>query len=109
MIFCGILACLLVMPLCFVAYDFVAPANAPLVWEQNFSIWVRSRLAEPWFYSGILLSLALFFRDASPRSRRWALSAMGVAIAVGGLVPTVITGQLIVNFVYLFQAMMPLH
>jgi hypothetical protein len=34
---------------------------------------------------------------------------MGVAIAVGGLAPTVMTGQLIVNFVYLFQAMMPLH
>ena len=109
MIFCGIMACLLVMPLCFVAYDFVAPANAPLLWERNFSIWVRSRLAEPWFYSGILLSLALFFRDASPKSRRRALSAIGVAIAVGGLVPTVMTGQLIVNFVYLFQAMTSLH
>jgi hypothetical protein len=109
MIFCGIMACLLVMPLCFMAYDFVAPANAPLLWERNFSIWVRSRLTEPWFYSGILLSLALFFRDASPKSRRWALLAMVAAIAVGSLVPTVMTGQMIVNFTYLFQAMLPLH
>ena len=82
MIFCGIVACLVVMPLCFVAYDFVSAANAPFNWQRNFSIWARSRLIEPWFYSGILFSLALFFRDANPRASRWALSAMGVAIVV---------------------------
>ena len=109
MIFCAIGACLLVMPLCFVAYDFVAPADAPFDWARNFSIWVRSRLIEPWFYSGILLALALFFRDASPKSRRWAQTAICIAILLGGVMPMVMAGQLIINSSYLFQAIAHWH
>jgi hypothetical protein len=101
---CGILACLLAMPVSFVAFDFIAPAGAPLDWERNLSMWLRSRLVEPWFYSGILLSLAFFLRDAGIRSRRWIQSGMLIAIAVGGMIPLVFLGQLVVNFVYLFQA-----
>ena len=106
MILCGLVLCLLAMPLSFIDFDFIAPADAPIDWQRQLSIWLRSRLIEPWFYSGILLSLVLFLRDAGARSRRWMQSAMLAASAIGGLTPLVLPGQLIVNFSFLFGAMM---
>jgi hypothetical protein len=106
-ILCGLVACLLAMPVSFVAYDFVAPVSAPLEWQQQLSIWLRSRLVEPWFCGGLLLALAFFLREASSRARRYVQSAMLGAIAVGGLAPLVIPGQLIVNLSFLFQALLP--
>jgi hypothetical protein len=106
MILWAILLCLFAMPISFSAFDFIAPANAPLEWQRELSIWLRSRLVEPWFYSGILLSLAFFLREAALRERRWIQSAMLVAIAVGGFVPLAMPGQMIVNFTFLFEAVL---
>lgn len=106
-ILCGLVACLLAMPAAFAAYDFVAPVSAPLEWQQQLSIWLRSRLVEPWFCGGILLALALFLREAGSRARRYTQSAMLAAIALGGLAPLVIPSQLIVNLSFLFQALLP--
>ena len=106
-ILCGLVACLIAMPVSFAVYDFVAPVSASLEWQQQLSIWLRSRLVEPWFCGGLLLALAFFLREASSRARRYTQSAMLVAIAVGGLAPLVIPGQIIVNLSFLFQALLP--
>ena len=105
-ILCGLVACLIAMPVSFVAYDFVAPVSAPLEWQQQLSIWLRSRLVELWFCSGLLLALAFFLREANSRARRYTRAVMLGAIAVGGLAPLVIPGQLIVNLTFLFQALL---
>jgi len=105
-ILCGLVACLIAMPVSFVAYDFVAPVSAPLEWQQQLSIWLRSRLVEFWFCSGLLLALAFFLREANARGRRYVQSVMLGAIAVGGLAPLVIPGQLIVNLSFFFQALL---
>jgi hypothetical protein len=106
-ILCGLVACLIALPASFVAYDFVAPVSASLEWQQQLSIWLRSRLVEPWFCGGILLALAFFLREANSRARCYVQSAMLGAIAVGGLTPLVIPSQLIVNLSFLFQALLP--
>jgi hypothetical protein len=84
----------------------VVPVSAPLEWQQQLSIWLRSRLVELWFCSGLLLALAFFLREANARGRRYAQSMMLGAIAVGGLAPLVIPGQLIVNLSFFFQALL---
>jgi hypothetical protein len=106
MILCGIFLCLIAMPVSFAGFDFVASTNAPLEWQRQLSIWLRSRLVEPWFYGGILLSLAFFLRGAGPRARRWTQSAMLAATAIGGLAPLLLPGQMIVNLVFMFQAIL---
>ena len=97
MILCAIFLCLIAMPISFVGFDFVAPTDAPLEWQRQLSIWLRSRLVEPWFYGGILLSLAFFLRDAGRRTRRWMQSAMLAATAIGGLAPFLLPGQVIIE------------
>jgi hypothetical protein len=103
MILLGLMLCLLAMPVFFSAYDFLSPVDSPIEGAASLSVWLRSRLIEPWFYSGILLALALFLRAAPDRARRWVQSFMMVAIAVFGLSPLVIPSQLVANFSYLFE------
>ena len=105
MILFGIALCLLAMPIGFFAYDFLSPADASFEGARILSVWLRSRLVEPWFYSGILFATALFLREASDRARRWSQSIMMIAVVVFGLSSLVIPSQLIANFAYLFAAL----
>jgi hypothetical protein len=102
----GIILCLLAMPISFILYDFLSPAGAALEIDRSISIWLRSRLAEPWFYSGILLSLSLFLNQASSRGRRLAQSVMMIAIGVFALSPFEIPSQFVANFSYLFTMLL---
>jgi hypothetical protein len=101
MIFWGVLLCLAAQPIAFVLLDFVFSPELTALWERHLSVWLRVRLLEPWFYGGILLSLVIFLRQAAPRERRWAQSAMMIAIATFALNPFVAPAMLTANFAYL--------
>lgn len=100
----GIVLCLIALPFAFIAFDFVAPAQAGQDWERSLSIWLRSRLVEPWFYSGLIFGLILLLGQVSSASRRNIQSLLLIAAAIGGLTPLVLPGQLIVNFEYAVQS-----
>jgi hypothetical protein len=103
-VYFGIVLCVLALPMGFIIYDFLSPLDSPVDWQRDLSVWLRSRLVEPWFYGGMLLALVLFLREASTRERRWVQSFMMVAIGVFGLSPLIMPAQMITNFSYLFRA-----
>jgi len=100
----GTVLCLLALPICFIAFDFIAPAQASQDWERSLSIWLRSRLVEPWFYSGLIFGLILLLAQVNSASRRKIQSLLLIAAAIGGLTPLVLPGQMVVNFEYLIQS-----
>jgi hypothetical protein len=100
----GIVLCLLALPICFIAFDFIAPAQADQDWQRSLSIWLRSRLVEPWFYSGLIFGLILLLEQANSVCRRNIQSVLLIAAAIGGLTPLVLPGQMVVNFEYLVQS-----
>lgn len=100
----GILVCFVAMPFGLVIYDFVATVGSALESDNQLSIWLRSRLIEPWFYSGGLLSLALFLRLAAASERRVAQSIMMIAIALFALGPLALPAQLLANIAFLLDA-----
>lgn len=102
-VYWGIAVALLAMPASFVLFDFVSGGDAPIEWQRQLAIWLRSRLIEPWFYSGALLALALFLRESTTRQRRLTQSLMLVGVACFGLSPLIIPAQLVANFAYLFS------
>jgi hypothetical protein len=107
LIYWGIVLSLLAFPVSFVLLDFVVASEAPPDWPAGnlfWLVWVRSRFIEPWFYSGLLLALVLFLNQCGTRERRWAQSAMLVAIAVFLLNPLLLPAQFIANAAYLLSA-----
>jgi len=94
-------SCLFALPFAFTVYDFVATQTA-----DRLSIWLRSRLVEPWFISGILIAASLFFREAGVRARRWAQTFMLASIALFVLNPLVFAGQWITNVFYVIDALL---
>jgi hypothetical protein len=103
-VFFGIVLCVLALPMSFIIFDFLSPVDSPDQSFRDLSVWLRSRLVEPWFYGGMLLALVLFLREVSTRERRLAQSCMMIAIGVFGLGPLIMPAQLITNFSYLFRA-----
>ena len=104
-VFFGIVLCILALPLSFIIFDFLSPLDTITDdGRRELSVWLRSRLVEPWFYGGMLLAFVLFLREAPRRERRWVQSFMMIAIGTFGLSPLVIPAQLITNVSYLFRA-----
>jgi hypothetical protein len=103
-VFFGIVLCVLALPISFIVFDFLSPVDSPDQSFRDLSVWLRSRLVEPWFYGGMLLALVLFLREAPTRERRLAQSCMMMAIGVFGLGPLIMPAQLIANFSYLLRA-----
>jgi hypothetical protein len=100
----GTMMSLVAMPFGFILFDFVSAIGSAIEGENQLSIWLRSRLIEPWFYGGSLLALALFLRAATSRERRFVQSAMMIATATFALSSLVLPAQLIANFAFLFDA-----
>jgi hypothetical protein len=108
LLFWGIILSLIAQPIAFAVFDFVGASDLPSYWrfdEKFFTTWVRSRLVEPWFYGGALLSVALFLRQSRTRERRWAQSAMMIAVAVFAFSPLLAPTQMMVNFAYFLEAL----
>jgi hypothetical protein len=105
MLLWGIVLSLLAMVIGLVLFDFLSPISSDRYSRQALSIWLRSRLLEPWFYGGTLLALALFLREAGARERRWAQSAMMVGVAVFALSPLELPSQLVANTLFLLAAL----
>lgn len=102
----GIMISLVAIPFGFILFDFVSPIGSGVEWENQLSIWLRSRLIEPWFYGGGLLAAALFLRTAPARERRWAQSAMMIATAMFALNSLVLPAQLIANIAFLLDTVL---
>jgi len=85
----------------FVIFDFVSPVGDAADPLHQLSVWLRSRLLEPWFYGVILLASALFFREADQVWRTRLQSALLIATALFLLSPLVLPAQLIANVAYL--------
>jgi hypothetical protein len=104
-VFLGIALCILALPLSFFIFDFLSPQDTTIDdGRRELSVWLRSRLVEPWFYGGMLLGLVLFLREAPTHGRRSVQSLMMIAIGVFGLSPLVMPAQMIANVSYLFRA-----
>jgi hypothetical protein len=99
----GMILCVIALPVFFIVYDFLSPLDSPIGWQRDLSVWLRSRLVEPWFYGGMLLALVFFLAEASIRERRLVQSIMMIAIAVFALSPLVMPAQMIANFSYLLR------
>lgn len=104
LLFWGCALSLVALPLMFVPLDFVTATNLPYH-QQFLSMWLRSRFIEPWFYSGSLLALALYFPNASCRGRRALQAAMLVGVAVFGLSPLLLPSQFMANIAFLLSAL----
>jgi hypothetical protein len=100
----GIMVCFMAMPFGFVIYDFVSPVGSTFEAHNQLSIWLRSRLIEPWFYGGGLLALALFLRMAATSERRLAQALMMIAVALFALSPLALPAQLVANIGFLLDA-----
>lgn len=94
----GMALCLLALPAAFLIFDFITPDGSD--WSHGWSIWLRSRLAEPWFVGGALLALAFFLRSASARARTWAHTALLGALAIHAFNPLVAPSQWVANVAY---------
>jgi hypothetical protein len=101
----SIVSCLVAMPFAFIAFDFISGRGSDQIQLYQLAIWLRSRLIEPFFYSGTLIALALFLRACTGPQRRWVQSAMMFAVAVYAFNPLIIPSQLLANTVYLFARM----
>jgi len=97
----GVALCLFALPVGFILYDFVAAGRSDAEEHNTLAIWLRSRLVEPWFVSGLLLALAIFLREANAPSRRMAQNVMMAAIALFAFNPLVFAGQWVANVSYL--------
>jgi hypothetical protein len=104
LLFWGAALSLVALPLMFVPLDFVTATNLPYH-QQFLSMWLRSRFIEPWFYSGSLLALTLYFPNASCRGRRALQAAMLVGVAVFGLSPLLLPAQFMANIAFLLSAL----
>lgn len=107
MIYWGIVLSFVAFPISFILLDFVVASAAPPDWPPGnmfWLVWVRSRFIEPWFYSGLLLALALYLNQCGTRERRWVQSAMLIAIAVFLLNPLLLPAQFMANAAYLLAA-----
>jgi hypothetical protein len=103
MLFWGIVLSLIALPIAFVLFDYLA-GSRDVTWNwlgQWLAIWLRSRLIEPWFYSGTLLALALFFVHGSRGERQILQSVLMAATAVYILGPLLLPAQLVANLTYL--------
>ena len=77
----GMALCLLALPLSFLIFDFITPDGSdPL---HAWSIWLRSRLIEPWFVGGILLgALNVKISTGNPVVNQIITSAIGAIVVV---------------------------
>lgn len=105
MVMNGLVLCLLAMTIGFVLFDFVSPVNASVEWQRSLSIWLRSRLIEPWFYGGIFLAFALYFGQCTPRERHWVQAIMLIAFSIHTLSPMLFPAQFMANFAFLLGQM----
>lgn len=94
----GMVLCLLALPLSFVLFDFVTPDGSDEF--HAWSIWLRSRLVEPWFISGVLLALAYLQRTLDAQRRLWLNSVLLVAVGVYVLNPLIAPSQWSANVAY---------
>jgi hypothetical protein len=101
MAFWGFVLCLIAFPGSFLLYDFIGGSHGDP--DSNLSVWLKSRLLEPWFYSGAMLAVALYLPRASRRGRKFAQSAMLAAVAVATLSPFWVPAQMTVNAAYLVE------
>ncbi len=100
----GIVVAFVAMPFGFAAFDFISSVDSQVQGHVALSIWLRSRLIEPWFYGGGMLALALFLRVATASQRRLAQSMMMIATALFALSPFALPAQFIANIAFLFDA-----
>lgn len=96
--------CLLALPAAFLIFDFITPDGSD--WSHGWSIWLRSRLVEPWFVGGALLALAFFLRAASARGRLWTQGALFGAVAVHAFNPLIAPAQWVANVAYWVESLM---
>jgi hypothetical protein len=101
MVMWGLVLCLLAMTLGFILFDFVSPTESTVDWHRSLSIWLRSRLIEPWFYGGVLLAFALYFSRCSAQERHWVQALMLIAFALHTLNPLLLPAQLVANTAFL--------
>jgi hypothetical protein len=103
MMFWGIVLSLVALPIAFFQFDYISGTrDVTEGWlGQWLAIWLRSRLIEPWFYSGTILAFALFLTYGSQRERQILQSMLMVSVAVYILGPLVLPAQLVANFAYL--------
>lgn len=98
----GMALCLLALPLSFLIFDFLTPDGSdPL---HAWSIWLRSRLIEPWFVGGILLALAFILRTAGRQTILWVNLALLAAVAIYALNPLIAPAQWAANVAYWMEA-----
>lgn len=100
----SLVLCLLALPPAFLIFDFITPDGSD--WSHSWSIWLRSRLAEPWMVGGALLALAFFLRSAGKRARRWTHAGLLAAAGIHALDPLVIPAQWVANVAYWTDAAM---
>lgn len=99
----GMITCLLALPAAFVIFDFITPDGSdPQL--HAWSIWLRSRLIEPWFIGGILLALALLLRNADSKTRTWTHGLLIAATAIHAFNPLIAPAQWVANSAYWFRA-----
>ncbi|MFN4184203.1 MAG: hypothetical protein ACK4M6_05405 [Hyphomonas sp.] len=98
----GLVLCLLALPAAFLAFDFITPDSSDEM--HGWSIWLRSRLIEPWFVGGVLLALAFFLRTAGPRERTLAHIALLGAVAIHAFNPLIAPAQWAANVAYWVDA-----
>jgi succinate dehydrogenase hydrophobic anchor subunit len=94
---------LVALPIAFVLFDYMA-GSRDVTWNwlgQWLAIWLRSRLIEPWFYSGTLLAFVLFLVHSSRGERQILQSVLMVGTAVYILGPLLLPAQLVANLAYL--------
>ncbi len=100
----GMVACLLALPLSFLLFDFVSPDGSdPL---HGWSIWLRSRLVEPWFIGGSLLALAFLLRSAGQKTRTWINAIVITAVMIHAFNPLIAPAQWVANTAYWFRAIL---
>lgn len=100
----SIALCLLALPVAFILFDFITPSVGSET--TGWSIWLRSRVVEPWFVGGVLLALAFFLRGTSEIWRGRANLVLVGATAVHILNPLVASSQWVANVAYWVAALM---
>jgi len=100
----GVILCLMAYPLAAFLFDFLSEGGDPSTGAGQLNTWLRSRLLEPWFYSGLLIAACMFLRDSSAPIRFWSQTVMIVAVAIFALNPFTLPAQMVANTAYILDA-----
>lgn len=96
---------LLILSICFFILDFTDGAATKFEYLPWLAVWVKSRLAEPWFYALISLGIIVLYHQGDIRTKNLIILALAVHILLRHLLSDDggIFGQLAVNTAYLYQ------